>query len=100
MKKFSELGVEGLKNLFVGDKIKIVKILNCEIIVHAYKIEDSKFPKNKSGKVLTLQIEIDSEKKIIFTGSDVLLSQIQQIKDEDFPFIATIVKNNEHFEFK
>jgi hypothetical protein len=48
---------------------------------------------------LFLQIEVDNEKRVVFTGSDVLLSQIKQVNPEDLPFVATIIKNGEHFEF-
>jgi hypothetical protein len=98
MKKFSDLKIE-TKQHFVGEKIKIIKVLNKEIVVHSFKVEPSKFPKNKSGNVLTLQIEVSGEKQIIFSGSDVLMDQITQVNQEDFPFKATIIKTGEHFEF-
>jgi len=82
-----------------GSKITIARILNREITVLSYRIEDSKFPKNESGKCLFLQIEVDNEKRVVFTGSDVLLSQIKQVNPDDLPFVATIIKNGEHFEF-
>ena len=44
---------------------------------------------NKSGNVMTLQIEMNGEKHVVFTGSDYLINQINQIE-----------KNGEHFEFK
>ena len=74
--------------------------MNREIVVLDAKIDDSKYPKNKSGKVLMLHLEFDGEKRILFTGSDVLITQIQHVKKEDYPFTATIVKEGEHFEFK
>jgi hypothetical protein len=46
-----------------------------------------------------LQIEVDNEKHVVFTGSDVLINIIKQIGEEDFPFQTTIVKSGEHFEF-
>jgi hypothetical protein len=63
-----------------------------------YKIEDSKFPKNKSGKCLHLQIELSGTNNIIFSGSDYLMNQLKQIEPECFPFLATIIKSNDHFE--
>lgn len=99
MKSFSEFKIEPLKNVFIGDKIKIVKLLNKEIIVNAFKIEKSQFPKNKSGNVMTLQITLDTGKAIIFTGSDYLMHQINLVPETDFPFKTTIIKNGEHFEF-
>ena len=100
MKKFSELGIKPPADQMTGDKIKISKILNREITVTNYKVEDSKYQKNKSGKCLCLQIEIDGEKRIVFTGSDVLIKMIIQVKKEDMPFGSAIVKEGEHFEFK
>lgn len=99
MKRFSEFDIAHNSNSMVGEKIKISKVMNREIVVHSYRIEDSKYPKNKSGKCLYLQIELDNVKWVIFTGSDVLIDQIKQIDDGDFPFLTTIIKNNEHFEF-
>ncbi len=98
MRKFSDLGIKTEVRM-TGSKINITRIMNREISVLDYKIEDSKFPKNKSGKCLFLQIEFDGEKRVVFTGSDVLISQIRQVPHENLPFTATIVKNSEYFEF-
>jgi hypothetical protein len=46
-----------------------------------------------------LQLEVDGEKRVVFTGSDVLISQIKQIPSEELPILATIIKNGEYFEF-
>lgn len=98
MKRFSELGISAGNN-FVGDKLKIDRVLNREITVLKHKIESSKFPKNKSGKCLHLQIEIGGTKNVVFTGSDVLIGQIEQVPEDAFPFITTIIKSGDHFEF-
>ena len=100
MKSFSELNIPVPTGSFVGEKVKIAKIMNREIIVVDSKVEDSKYPKNKSGKVLILQIEVDGEKRVLFTGSDVLITQIGHVQKEDYPFKVTIVKEGEHFQFK
>jgi hypothetical protein len=98
MKKFRDMDIKAGDN-FVGDKIKIDKVLNREITVLKHKVETSKYPKNKSGKCLHLQIEIAGVKNVVFTGSDVLISQIQQVAEGDFPFSTTIIKSGDHFEF-
>lgn len=98
MKRFAEFDVTG-SDCLIGDKIKIEKILNREIVVSRHKIEESKFPKNKSGKCLHLQIEIGGAKNVVFTGSDVLINQISQITEDNFPFVTTIVKSGDHYEF-
>jgi hypothetical protein len=98
MKRFSDFDIKP-GDTFTGDKIKIDKILNREITVLKYKTEESKFPKNKSGKCLHLQIELANQRMIIFSGSDYLMGQLRQIEEADFPFVATIIRSNEHFEF-
>ena len=80
-----------------GDKIQIDRILNKEIEVIGYKIRPSKFSKNKSGQCLTLQINsLDGDKRILFTGSDVLIKQIEQYGDQ-IPFFATIKKVDKYY---
>lgn len=100
MKRFSELGIKPNPNRMSGEKIKISRILNKEITVLSCRIEDSKYGKNKSGKCLYLQIEVDNQKHIVFTGSDVLIESIRQVKPEDYPFLTTIIKDGECFEFR
>ena len=99
MKKFSDLNVPPPEGSFSGEKIKIDKVLNRPVIILASRIAESKYKKNKSGKVLMLQLEINDEKRVLFTGSDVLISQIEHVKEKDYPFETTIVKENEHFQF-
>ncbi len=99
MKQFKEFGIKTISQSFTGDKIKINRILNREIVVHDYRIEQSKFAKG-NGKCLHMQIELDSTKHVVFTGSSFLIEVIQQIPKPDFPFKATIVEENEHFEFR
>lgn len=99
MKSFSDFKITVAKR-FVGDKIKINRVLNIPVVVHNYKIDESKYKKNKSGKCLTLQIDYDNEQRILFTGSDILIEQIGQVNDDDMPFQTTIVKNGEGFEFR
>lgn len=96
MKSFKELGIKNNVNAFIGEKIKIERILNKEIIVHNFEIKPSKF---EGQKLLTMQIQIGEEKRVIFTGSKVLIDLIVLVSKSDFPFKTTIVKENEYFEF-
>ncbi|MFO7864384.1 MAG: hypothetical protein R6U85_10315 [Salinivirgaceae bacterium] len=98
MKKFSDLNIKPTR-AFVGEKISISKVLNKKMAVLNSRIDDSKFTKNKSGKCLALQIEIDGSKRVLFSGSEVLMQQIAQVSDENYPFETEIVKQGEHFEF-
>ena len=100
MKSFSQFNIQAPSKGFEGDKIKMSRILNREIVVHDFKIEDSKVFKEKgSGKCLQLQISFNNEKYVIFTGSSGLIEVIQQVPENGFPFTATIIKENERFIF-
>ena len=96
MKQFKEFGIKAEHKGFIGDKIKISKILNREIIVHDFKIEDSKF----QGKRLDMQIQVGETMHVLWTGSGILMGVIQKIPKENFPFLTTIVRENECYEFQ
>ena len=98
MKQFKDFGIKPCVVGFIGDKIKIERILNRAITVHDYKIADSKYD-NGNGKCLHLQIAIGEIKHVVFTGSSVLMDIIQKVSKDDMPFSTTIVKENERFEF-
>lgn len=99
MKQFSEMGITPTIESFVGDKIKMDRILNREIIVHDYRIEESKFKEKGNGKCLYIQIEINGEKHVVFTGSAYLMHMIEKVNDDDFPFQTKIIKQDDHLEF-
>lgn len=100
MKNFSQFNIKPVTKGFEGDKIKMSKILNREIVVHHFKIEDSKVFKDKgSGKCLHLQISVSNEKHIIFTSSNGLIEAIQQVPENGFPFTTIIVEENERYLF-
>lgn len=58
-----------------------------------------KYP-DKGKDALVLQIEFEGESRIVFTGSKVLIDQITQVVNDDFPFKASIVKNGEQYKFR
>lgn len=99
MNAFKDFNITSSQKAFTGDKIKIDRILNREIVVIDYKIENSKFEKKGSGKCLTLQIQVGQTKHVVFTGSSGLMEQIEKVPKDKLPFITTIVKENERFEF-
>jgi len=99
MKAFSQFGIRSESQRFVGDKIKIVRILNRKITVIDYRIEESKFQQGGGDKCLHMQIELDGTKHVVFTGSRNLAEVIQKIPKADFPFTTTIVKDNDMYEF-
>lgn len=94
MQRFSDFA-EAPK-ILDGNKIRIDDVLNRELVVTGYSVKDSKYSKNKSGKYLTLQVRIDNEKRVIFTGSDVLIEQMEQYGDK-MPFLATIKKIDRYY---
>lgn len=98
MKRFKDFGIKPSEQGFSGDKIKIIRILNREIIIHKYCIKDSNFEKG-NGKCLYIQIEIGEIKHVVFTGSKILMDMIQKVPHSDFPFLTTIIKENERYEF-
>jgi len=99
MKRFSEMNIEVELKSFTGDKIKIEKILNKDIIIHDYDIRESKYKEKGNGQCLHLQLEIGGEKRVLFSGSTYLMDLIKKVNDDDFPFITTIVKEGEYFKF-
>lgn len=98
--QFKDLGIETTIQNFIGDKIKMEKILNKEISIAGFKIGDSKaFPEKGNGKYMNMQIEVGGEKRVVFTGSRCLMDTIQKVPESSFPFTTTIVKENDHYQF-
>ena len=93
MKKFSDFATDDIA--ITGDKLKLEDILEKEIIIKGYKIANSKY---NEGQVLTLQFDMGNKEYIIFTGSSVLIKQIEKYKDE-IPFTAKIEKINKFYTF-
>lgn len=98
MHSFKDFNIKPQAKSFEGDKIKIDRILNKPIVVVEYKIDNSKYEKG-NGKCLCIQILVDNSKRILFTGSVNLMEMIDKVPKENFPFMTTIVKENERFEF-
>ena len=99
MKNFKDFNIQPVNDHFIGDKLKISKVLNQEIVVHNYKINESKFEKPNNKNYLKMQVEFKGEKHVLFTGSKILTKMIEQIKAEDLPFSTTITKEGESFKF-
>ena len=100
MNKFSEFNIKVTEKGFQGDKIKISKIIDKEIEVHQYKITDSKvFRDRDTGKCLQLQISINGQMHVVFTGASGLIEQIQKVPESGFPFTTVIIEENERYKF-
>lgn len=97
MFNFKDLGIKPKQGTFTGKKIEIDDVLNIEIIVEGFKIQDS--TKKAGTKYLTLQIEKEENKRVVFTGSKNLMDLISQVPKDKFPFKTTIKKNDKRLEF-
>lgn len=97
MNKFSDFKIQANPSTFVGDKIALQKLINKEIKILNYKIEDS--IKKPGTKYLTLQIEKDNNKHVVFTSAKILAQMITQVPQDKLPFTTTITNENEYYEF-
>ena len=83
-------------DLLDGGKKKIKDIVDIKILVSNYKIKPSKQKENSF--YATIQFKIDEVKYIFFTGSEVLIDQIEKYKDH-LPFYTQIKKVNKYYTF-
>lgn len=98
MNKFSQFGIEPpVSNPFIGDKIKMTWILNSEITVTDYSINNSKF--GEDDKCLCIQLKFAEKDHIVFTGSKSLLEAIKSVGRDNLPFTTTIIKIGKRFQF-
>ena len=97
MKQFSEISHEETR--LEGEKVKLDDILNQNVVIHSFTLAQSKFSKNKSGQYATVQFSFfENEKHVFFTGSDVIIDQLQKYK-EHMPFKTQIKKINKYYTF-
>jgi len=91
MKRFADFAEE--HKPLEGDKVKLNDILNQEIEITGYSIKQSKY---KESDYLTLQFKIDGNLNILFTGSGVLINQLEKYENE-IPFVTEIKKINKYY---
>ncbi len=89
MKRFSDFAEDA--KLLDGDKIKIGRVIGKEIRIIGHKIKKSKYKDSNSERYLTLQFELDGERRVLFTGSGILIEQMEK-HSKEIPFVATIQK--------
>lgn len=89
MERFGNF-VDNDEKPFSGDKVRLNDLINKEIIILRYKVRPSKY-KDKSDRCATVQFKYneDGEEKIFFTGSSVIISQLEKY-EEKLPFLASI----------
>lgn len=92
--RFSEFSDEA--KTLEGDKVKIDDLLNIEIIINAYVISESKYKRNEHTQYARVQIIVEDLTKVFFTGSGVLIKQLEKYRGK-MPFVATIKKVNKYY---
>jgi hypothetical protein len=95
--KYQRFGdfAEGSKP-FEGDKKRIDDILNQEILITDFKIRESK--KRQDSSYATIQFQQEENNFIVFTGSTVLIDQLEKYKN-NLPFYTTIKKIDRYYTF-
>ena len=91
MKRFADFAEEHTP--LEGDKVKLNDILNQEIEITGYSIKQSKY---KESDYLTLQFKMNENLNILFTGSGVLINQLEKYENE-IPFVTEIKKINKYY---
>ena len=95
-KRFSDFA-DGIVPLD-GPKIKIEDVVNKEILVTGCKLRKSRYGSETAPECLTLQFEVDGQRHIIFTGSVILIEQMQKYQGE-MPFLTVIKKIDKYYTF-
>lgn len=98
MERFSDFAKDELPP--EGEKIKISEVLGKDIAVVAFRVQKSHFMDDgdEQKQYLMLQIEMNGNKHVLFTGSGVLRHQVEEYKDH-LPFMTQIKKINRHYSF-
>lgn len=81
---------------FEGDKKKIDEIMNQEILVLDYVVKDSK--QRRDSQYVTIQFRLKDINYIVFSGSAVLIEQLEKYKD-NIPFYTQIKKIDKYYTF-
>jgi hypothetical protein len=95
MLKFSEFASD--VQPMDGVKIKMVDLINQPMVVTGYKIRNSQYKKG-NDRYATIQIELNHEKRVVFTGSGVLIEQLEKY-GEKIPFETTILLIDRFYTF-
>jgi hypothetical protein len=101
MNKFSDFADLSVSPVMDGKKTPLNDILGKEIIVHRYRVKNTKYSDAKNPECLTVQFtfpEAPEELKIFFSGSSVLTRQLEQYK-EKIPFSSVIKRVGKYFTF-
>lgn len=103
--EISHLDVDGLRCFadmardklpLPGTKKRLEEILNKKIVVLDFRITKSN--KRENSDCLQIQFLCDGDVHVLFTGSGVLIDQIQAIKDK-LPLKTVVVKIDKYYSF-
>lgn len=81
-----------------GEKRRLDELMNIELVVIGERIRESKYKEEGRRRYITLQVEVDGKVFVAFTGSEVLINQIEKYRDH-IPFVATIKKVDRYYTF-
>lgn len=95
-KRFSDFAREA--SPLDGAKVKIDEVVNKEILVIGRRFKESKFSRTNSPKCLIIQFVMDGERYVLFTGSTVLIEQMEKYQHE-IPFLTTIKRIDRYYTF-
>ena len=95
--QFSTLNIKPVVNDYVGEKIQMRRLVKEEITVIAYHMRDSK--KEPGTQYAAVQIKLGQELRVVFISSNPLISQLDQVPKNKFPFTTVIRNDNNHYEF-
>lgn len=96
MQRFSEFAQEDRP--LDGEKRRLDELLNMELVVIGERIRESKYKEEGRRRYMTLQVDIDGDRYVAFTGSEVLINQIEKYRDH-IPFVTTIKKVDRYYTF-
>lgn len=101
MKKFSDFADMSVSPIMDGKKVSLDEILGKEINVLKYRIKNTKYADAKNPQCLTVQFtfpETPDEHRVFFSGSNVLMRQLEDYKDK-LPFSSVIKRVGKYFTF-
>ena len=76
-----------------GEKVKIVDIINKEILILDFNIRKSKI---KEGNYVIIQFELEDVKHVIFTTATRLMKKLERHK-EKMPYRVTIIRKYKYY---
>jgi hypothetical protein len=94
-KRFTDFA-EPTETALDGFKVCINDLLGNEIEIIGYRLTPTKYIRNLPSRCLTLHIIFDGERRVVFSGSEVLIRQMERYK-EHLPFMATIRKVDKYY---